>query len=91
MLRPSDRPDRTTVFMHIRTEDQRFTDVAVGPRDVAAQKALLREALVDVGWSQKDRILQELADSKDFYYDMVAQVKMETWSKGRVVLLGDAA
>jgi 2-polyprenyl-6-methoxyphenol hydroxylase-like FAD-dependent oxidoreductase len=26
----------------------------------------------------------------DFYYDLVAQVKMDKWSKGRVVLLGDA-
>jgi hypothetical protein len=26
----------------------------------------------------------------DFYYDMLAQVKMDKWSKGRVVLLGDA-
>jgi 2-polyprenyl-6-methoxyphenol hydroxylase-like FAD-dependent oxidoreductase len=26
----------------------------------------------------------------DFYYDAIAQVKMDSWSKGRVVLLGDA-
>ena len=91
MLRPSDRPDRTTVFMHVKTSDHRFTDHAVGPRDVAAQKALLGETFADIAWSQKDRVLQELQDSKDFYYDMVAQVKMDRWSKGRVVLLRDAA
>ena len=26
----------------------------------------------------------------DFYYDMIAQVKLDRWSRGRVVLLGDA-
>lgn len=26
----------------------------------------------------------------DFYYDAVSQVKMDNWSKGRVVLLGGA-
>jgi 2-polyprenyl-6-methoxyphenol hydroxylase-like FAD-dependent oxidoreductase len=30
-------------------------------------------------------------ESTDFYLQEVAQVKMDTWSKGRVVLLGDAA
>jgi 2-polyprenyl-6-methoxyphenol hydroxylase-like FAD-dependent oxidoreductase len=29
--------------------------------------------------------------SDDFYFDVTAQVKLDEWSKGRVVLLGDAA
>lgn len=28
--------------------------------------------------------------TNDFYYDTVPQVKMDSWSKGRIVLLGDA-
>ena len=91
MLRPSDRPDRTTVFMHKKSEDQRFTDVAVRARDVAAQKALIRETFSDIDWLQRGRLLKELDRSDDFYYDMIAQVKMDKWSKGRVVLIGDAA
>ncbi|KAJ4371206.1 hypothetical protein N0V83_004422 [Neocucurbitaria cava] len=91
MLRPSDCPNRTTVFMHVKSEDQRFTDAAVHARDVAAQKALIRETFADIGWRQKERLLRELDRSNDFYYDMVAQVKMDKWSKGRVVLIGDAA
>lgn len=90
MLRPSDRPNRMTVFMHKKSEDSRFTDVATGARDVTAQKALIMETFSDMGW-QSERLLDELDRSEDFYYDMIAQVKMDQWSKGRVVLIGDAA
>ena len=31
-----------------------------------------------------------MEEPDDIYYDMIAQLKMDTWSKGRVVLLGDA-
>ena len=31
-----------------------------------------------------------MRDAPDFYFDLVAQVKMERWSRGRVSLLGDA-
>lgn len=91
MLRPSDRPDRITVFMHKKTQDPRFTHVAVCFRDVPAQKALIKETFSNVDWIQKERVLRELERSDDFYYDMIAQVKMDRWSKGRVVLIGDAA
>jgi 2-polyprenyl-6-methoxyphenol hydroxylase-like FAD-dependent oxidoreductase len=52
---------------------------------------LARETFKDMEWTQTERVLRELEDSGDFYYDMVAQVKMERWSRGRVVLIGDAA
>jgi len=59
-------------------------------RDVAAQKALLRETFADVQWEAR-RMLQMMDDAPDFYFDSLSQVKMDTWSRGRVVLLGDAA
>ena len=36
-------------------------------------------------------MLEMMDDSPDFYFDSLSQVKMESWSKGRAVLLGDAA
>jgi 2-polyprenyl-6-methoxyphenol hydroxylase-like FAD-dependent oxidoreductase len=59
-------------------------------RDVAAQKRLLRERMVGLGWLAP-RILAYLDDTPDFYLDQVAQVVMDRWSSGRVGLLGDAA
>ena len=65
-------------------------DFEVDPRDVPAQKALLRDQMAGFGW-ETPRILELLDDSADFYLDQVAQVVMEDWHDGRVGLLGDAA
>lgn len=91
MVRPSDRPDRSTVFVIVvNNTDPRFKDVAkVGSRSVAGQKALLSEYFKGAGW-ESERIVSEMNAAEDFYYDAIAQVKMDIWSKGRVVLLGDA-
>jgi 2-polyprenyl-6-methoxyphenol hydroxylase-like FAD-dependent oxidoreductase len=59
-------------------------------RDVSAQKQLLREAFAGVGW-ETQRILEFLDEAPDLYFDSLSQVRMNSWSKGRVVLLGDSA
>ncbi len=91
MVRPSDVSDRSTVFMSVINEkDERLRVVATsGHQDVEKQKELLREYFYDAGWESK-RIVKEMEAADDFYYAMVAQVKMDKWSTGRVVLLGDA-
>ncbi|WP_405161628.1 FAD-dependent monooxygenase [Nocardia sp. NBC_01499] len=65
-------------------------DLDVDYRDVEAQKRLLRERMAGFGWLTPD-ILAHLDDTPDFYLDQVAQVVMDSWSSGRVGLLGDAA
>ena len=91
MIRPSGVPDKSTVFLNIISDDdRRLNDVAVpGRKGVEAQKSLLKEYFGDAGW-ECDRILREMETADDFYYSIVAQIKMDKWSKGRVVLLGDA-
>lgn len=91
MLRPDSLGVRSTIFMYVVNEkDPRFVDVATkGNGGVGAQKALLEEYFKDAGW-ECDRIIQEMKATDDFYYDAVSQVKMDSWTKGRVVLLGDA-
>lgn len=58
--------------------------------DVEWQKALMAERLGDLGW-ETPRLLKAMWASSDFYFDAMAQVRADTWSHGRVVLLGDAA
>ncbi|MGD9987545.1 FAD-dependent monooxygenase [Pseudonocardia sp.] len=65
-------------------------DFDVDHRDVEAQKRLLRDRMAGLGWSTP-QILAHLDDSPDFYLDQIAQVVMDSWSSGRVGLLGDAA
>jgi 2-polyprenyl-6-methoxyphenol hydroxylase-like FAD-dependent oxidoreductase len=57
--------------------------------DTAAQKRLLAERYAGLGW-EVPQVLRALEATDDLYLDAVAQVRMDRWSKGRVVLLGDA-
>jgi 2-polyprenyl-6-methoxyphenol hydroxylase-like FAD-dependent oxidoreductase len=58
-------------------------------RDVEQQKKLIADAFDGDGW-EIPRILDEMWRSTDFYFDAMAQVHMDGWSKGRVALVGDA-
>jgi 2-polyprenyl-6-methoxyphenol hydroxylase-like FAD-dependent oxidoreductase len=58
--------------------------------DLPAQKAVLRERYRhDKG--EVARIIDELDDTQDLYFERVSQIKMQRWSRGRVALVGDAA
>ncbi|WP_371677758.1 FAD-dependent monooxygenase [Streptomyces sp. NBC_01276] len=58
-------------------------------RDPREQQRIVAGRFADDGW-EVPRLLTEMAASADFYFDANAQVEMETWANGRVVLLGDA-
>ena len=58
-------------------------------RDVAAQRQLLVERVAGAGW-QSDALLAAAQDADDFYFDAFTQVHMDSWSTGRVTLVGDA-
>ncbi|WP_018331857.1 FAD-dependent monooxygenase [Actinomycetospora chiangmaiensis] len=57
--------------------------------DRESQVLLLRRTFADVGW-ETPRVLAALDDAP-MYLDAVAQAKLDRWSSGRRVLLGDAA
>ena len=42
-----------------------------------------------MGWQTK-RLVEAMRDAYDFYFDEMSQVKMPSWSAGRVALLGEA-
>ncbi|GJF03921.1 FAD-dependent monooxygenase [Pseudonocardia sp. D17] len=54
------------------------------------QLAVLRAALADAGWLGP-QVLDDMAASRDFYVESIGQVRMTSWARGRVALLGDAA
>ena len=67
----------------------RSPQLDVHHRDVARQKQLLRAAFADVGW-EVPRILAELDRTPAFYFDAITQLRMDSWSRGRISLVGDA-
>ncbi|KAF6815504.1 pyridine nucleotide-disulfide oxidoreductase [Colletotrichum plurivorum] len=58
--------------------------------DRAAQQELVRREFEGAGW-QVGRVLDGMEAAPDYYFQAVEQVRMERWSAGRVVCLGDAA
>ncbi|HEY9374245.1 FAD-dependent monooxygenase [Streptomyces sp.] len=59
-------------------------------RDTKQQKEILRENFAGDGW-EIPQLLDHADQAEDFYFDSLALIEMDRWSKGRVVLLGDAA
>jgi 2-polyprenyl-6-methoxyphenol hydroxylase-like FAD-dependent oxidoreductase len=65
-------------------------DVHVGRDDVAAQKAVVAEKSAHLG-GVFPQLIEAMGNASQFYYGELAQIRMPSWSKGRVVLAGDAA
>ncbi|MET1071472.1 MAG: FAD-dependent monooxygenase [Umezawaea sp.] len=63
--------------------------IAHDRRDVGRQQAIVAEAFAGQGW-EVPRLLAAMADAPDFYFDSVSQVRMDSFTRGRVALLGDA-
>ncbi|MFC6155532.1 FAD-dependent monooxygenase [Kribbella jiaozuonensis] len=58
-------------------------------RDVPRQKELLRAAFDGMD-PEVDGWLSELDRTSAFYFDSITQLRMDTWSRDRVTLVGDA-
>ena len=65
-------------------------DGSVANYDAAAQQAAIRERLTGATW-EIPAILERMGDAKTFYCDRVSQIRMPSWTRGRVALVGDAA
>jgi 2-polyprenyl-6-methoxyphenol hydroxylase-like FAD-dependent oxidoreductase len=57
--------------------------------DVAQQKQLLASVFTGKAW-EVSRLMEKMYTAPDLYFDAVSQIRMQRWSRGRVVLLGDA-
>ena len=76
-------------FVHIDYSPQTRL-VCSSKTPVDQQKEYWAQLFKGAGWDS-ERLIQGMKDADDFYVYEVAQVKMKSWSKGRVVMIGDAA
>ncbi|KRE64780.1 FAD-dependent monooxygenase [Paenibacillus sp. Soil750] len=58
-------------------------------RNEEQQRNIIVNQFSGLGWRTPE-LLEEVKNSKTFYFDKLCQMKMATWSKGRVALVGDA-
>lgn len=80
------REDRMLFFMLFR--DGCLAGAVPGSE--SGRKAALTQVFSDMGW-ECPAILSSLERADGVYFDSISQIRMETWAKGRVALLGDAA
>ena len=59
-------------------------------RDSDAARQLLKETYRNGGWRTEELLSAYLA-AEDVYFDSVTRIRMSSWSRGRVTLLGDAS
>ena len=75
-----------TAFLFIFAREQSLKE---NP-ELTRAKAMLRDRFEHDRWTEVPEILQRLEVCEDLYFDSVSQIQMPTWSKGRIVLVGDA-
>jgi 2-polyprenyl-6-methoxyphenol hydroxylase-like FAD-dependent oxidoreductase len=76
--------DARALFMFRRAEEFDYEY-----HDVEQQKLLLRGVYATDGW-EVPRLLEYLEDTEAFYFDSISQIRMDSFSRGRVALVGDA-
>jgi len=77
---------KTDIIFTFRTE----AEIPYDFRNQEQHKKIIVEQFESVGWRTTE-LLKELINAKSFYFDKFCQIKMPSWTKGRVGLVGDAA
>ncbi|KAK9776281.1 putative FAD-binding domain-containing protein [Seiridium cardinale] len=81
-------PENVQVYLACKSESDRLRNLKKG--DVKEEKEAMTEVFRDAGW-RTNEFLQKLESTDDFYCERLAVVRLDSWSRGRTALLGDAA
>ncbi|KAI0126192.1 hypothetical protein BJ170DRAFT_463368 [Xylariales sp. AK1849] len=83
-------PHAMQVYMGCTTESERLKKAVAQRGDVKEEKEALAEIFQGAGW-QTEELLESLRADNDFYLERIGLVKLDSWSRGLVALVGDAA
>jgi 2-polyprenyl-6-methoxyphenol hydroxylase-like FAD-dependent oxidoreductase len=72
------------VYVGFNSEDTRY--LSFTPDE---QRHELARRFAGTGW-EMPRLMDTMWTAPDFHFDALAQIRMDSWSRGRVTLLGDA-
>ena len=83
-LRPGRLPGETKAGLSFRTGP-----ITYDRRDAGQQQDMLARRFAGAGW-EVPWLLDAMRTAPDFFFDAMAQVRLDRWSAGRVALVGDA-
>jgi len=78
--------NKTDIIFCFASESERSYDY----RDTDQQMKIILEKFVGESW-RSEELLEEVRQANNFYFDKFCQIKMPSWTKGRIALVGDAA
>lgn len=78
--------DKTDIILAFACDEE----LAYDYRDRGQQRRIIAEQFSGRGWRTAE-LLAEVQTANNFYFDKLCQVRMPSWTKGRVALVGDAA
>jgi 2-polyprenyl-6-methoxyphenol hydroxylase-like FAD-dependent oxidoreductase len=82
---PVQGTDEARILLLWRTPTQHDYD----RHDVKAQRRLVSALFGGMGW-EVPRMLAELENADDLYLDSISTIVMDSWTRGRITLVGDA-
>ncbi|KAJ5291755.1 FAD/NAD(P)-binding domain-containing protein [Penicillium angulare] len=88
IMRRTHNSKETQVYFTLRDSNPELA--SIHRASVEQQKEFWAQRYRDAGW-ETERFLKGMKTTNNWYCQEVIQVRTDTWSKGRVVLLGDAA
>ena len=103
--RPAERPDEIVLYntsgrlasIHPGRGSAIAAFIFRGPaiadldyRDSERHRGIVFDAYADAGW-EVPRLLDALREADEFYFDAVCAVRLDSWTRGRIGLVGDAA
>ncbi|SHF69565.1 FAD-dependent monooxygenase [Chryseobacterium vrystaatense] len=84
VLRPDNHGTIRASFSFL-SDDEKFLS-----QSDSEQKKVLKDKLSGAGW-EEDRLMKEIDDNNEVYFDGISQVKAPRWFDGRTGMIGDAA
>jgi len=92
LIRPKNKVESSAYMGAFKFDNADEFREAASSRDIQLQKRLIAKIFDGVGW-ETDRLLNAMEKDEDFYFQHIAQIKLDpaSWHRGRCVLVGDAA
>ena len=85
-----DADDELHAFLNFHQPEQPLTVRREGRRDQDAQRDLVARTYAGAGWEVAS-IVKAMYRADDLFFDTAGQIRMPSWSSGRVAFVGDAA
>ena len=77
--------NKTDIIMSFAPE----AEIPYDYRNQEQQRNIILEQFAGCGWRTAE-LLREMRDANNFYFDKLCQIRIPSWTKGRVALVGDA-